>query len=69
VQFAPHPKKALDLELGCARQERLARLHLEPVSAGVLDHAIASAKVLGQVDADPALLEGDPQAPSPLKLF
>jgi hypothetical protein len=31
----------------------------------VLDHAVAPTKVLRQVDANPALLEGDPQAPSP----
>jgi hypothetical protein len=69
VQLAPHPEKAFDLELGRVWQKRLARLHVETMNAGVLDHAVAPTKVLRQVDAYPTLVEGDPQAPSPARLL
>jgi hypothetical protein len=69
VQLAPHSEKALDLELGGVREKRLARPHLETVSASVLDHAVAPTKILRQVDANPPFVEGDPQAPSLLRLL
>lgn len=69
MQLAPNAQKALDLELRRRGQKGLPRVHIEPAVADVLDHAVASAKVFGQVAADPAFVVCDPHEPSPILLL
>lgn len=60
VQLAPNAEKPLDLEPCQLGKGRLPRMDLELTSADVLDCTVASAEVLGQVVANPAVAEREP---------